>query len=351
MIDSNKMHQDFSHPKTPMQYLRIYLTGFAMGCADVVPGVSGGTIAFISGIYETLINAIKSFNLEAIRKALKFDIGGFIDHTALRFLIALALGIGTAVLLLANILSNLLETQPTFIFAFFGGLIIASILAIGFIVKWSPSALLAFALATVVAFTIVSLPRGDSTAESTSTETTTVAEATADKGDSAPVASETSSPVVLFFSGMIAICAMILPGISGSFILLILGQYAIILAGVKAFNFGVIIPVALGAVVGIIVFSRVLSWLLKTYGNLTIATLTGFMLGSLKLIWDNAQAGVVVVNPSGALDGGQIVLVLILIAVGFVVVSAIDHMQSGNNPAMRLVMPKKGQVAESAVQS
>ncbi|HRF98262.1 MAG TPA: DUF368 domain-containing protein, partial [Aggregatilineales bacterium] len=79
---SEKMHQDFSHPKTPFEYLRIYLTGFAMGCADIVPGVSGGTIAFISGIYETLINAIKSFNLGAIRKALKFDVAGFIDHTA-----------------------------------------------------------------------------------------------------------------------------------------------------------------------------------------------------------------------------------------------------------------------------
>lgn len=311
---TDKMHQDFSHPKTPFEYLRIYLTGFAMGCADIVPGVSGGTIAFISGIYETLINAIKSFNLEAIRKALKFDVGGFIDHTALRFLISLALGIGTAVLLLANFLSNMLDTQPTFVFAFFGGLIIASILAIGITVKWSLNATIAFFVTAVVAFIVVSLPAlGD--------------------GD--------HSTITLFLSGAVAICAMILPGISGSFILLILGQYEYVLGAVKSFNFGVIIPVALGCVIGIIAFSRLLSWLLKNYGNVTVAALTGFMLGSLKLIWDNASNGVPIVNPAGALDGGQIVLVVVLIAVGFVVVSLIDHLQSGNNPVMRLVMPKK----------
>lgn len=312
---TDKMHQDFSHPKTPLEYLRIYLTGFAMGCADIVPGVSGGTIAFISGIYETLINAIKSFNLEAIRKALKFDIGGFIDHTALRFLISLALGIGTAVLLLASFLDHQLETQPTFVFAFFGGLIVASILAIGITVKWSLNATIAFFITAVVAFIVVSLPQTG-------------------EGD--------HSTITLFLSGAIAICAMILPGISGSFILLILGQYEYVLGAVKEFNFGVIIPVALGCVVGIIIFSRLLSWLLKNYGNVTVAALTGFMLGSLKLIWDNASKGVEVVSPTTkVLDGSQIILVVVLMVVGFVVVSVIDHLQSGNNPVMRLVMPKK----------
>jgi putative membrane protein len=316
---TDKMHQDFSHPKTLVQYLRIYLTGFAMGCADIVPGVSGGTIAFISGIYETLINAIKSFNLGALRKALKFDIGGFVDHTALRFLITLLVGIGTAILLLANVLSGLLENQPTFIFAFFAGLIFASILAIGITVKWSIDAIIAFAVAAVAAFVIVSLPAlGD--------------------GD--------HSAITLFLSGAVAICAMILPGISGSFILLILGQYEYILNAVKNFrDFGnfiaVVVPVAVGCIIGIMIFSRVLSWTLKNYGNITIAVLTGFMLGSLKTIWDRAVEGVPIVNPSGALDGGQIVLVVILIAVGFVLVSLIDHMQSRNNPVMRLVMPKK----------
>jgi putative membrane protein len=317
MSDSTeKIHQDFSHPKTPFEYLRIYLTGFVMGCADIVPGVSGGTIAFISGIYETLINAIKSFNLTAIRKALKFDIGGFIDHTALRFLITLALGIGTAVLLLANLLSDLLENQPTYIFAFFAGLIIASILAIGITVKWGLPSLIAFIVGAVFAFVIVSLPEtGD--------------------GD--------HSTITLFLSGAVAICAMILPGISGSFILLILGQYKYILEAVKGFEFGVIIPVALGCVVGIIVFSRVLSWLLKNYVDVTVAVLTGFMLGSLKLIWDNATnaESVAKMNSSGALDGGQIVFALALMVAGFILVSLIDHMQSRDNPVMRLVLPKK----------
>lgn len=319
---TEKIHQDFSHPKTPLEYLRIYLTGFAMGCADIVPGVSGGTIAFISGIYETLINAIKSFNFTAIRKVLKFDIGGFIDHTALRFLITLALGIGTAILLLANLLSDLLENQPTYIFAFFAGLIIASILAIGITVKWALPSLIAFIIGAVFAFVIVSLPQtGD--------------------GD--------HSTIVLFLSGSIAICAMILPGISGSFILLILGQYKYILEAVKGFEFGVIIPVALGCVVGIIVFSRVLSWLLKNYVDVTVATLTGFMLGSLKLIWDNATnaESVAKMNTSGVLDSGQIIFALVLVVIGFIVVSLIDHLQSGENPVMRLVMPKKQTPAQA----
>jgi len=324
---TNKMHQDFSHPKTLMQYLRIYLTGFAMGCADIVPGVSGGTIAFISGIYETLINAIKSFNLTALRKALKFDIGGFVDHTALRFLIVLLLGIGTAFLLLANAMSYALEYQPTFLFAFFAGLIFASILAIGITVKWSMDAIIAFVVTTIAAYIIVSLPALNNTDHSTLT---------------------------LFFSGSIAICAMILPGISGSFILLILGQYEYILNVIKDFtqtrDFGtmlpVVVPVALGCIIGIMLFSRVLSWTLKNYGNITIAALTGFMLGSLKTIWDNAVAGVPVVNPSGVLDGGQIVLVVGLMIFGFVLVSVIDHMQSGVNPVMSLVLPKKQSEAQ-----
>jgi putative membrane protein len=313
---TEKIHQDFSHPKTPFEYLRIYLTGFAMGCADIVPGVSGGTIAFISGIYETLINAIKSFNLGAIRKALKFNVAGFIDHTALRFLITLALGIGTAILLLANLLSDLLENQPTYIFAFFAGLIIASILAIGITVKWSPTSIISFFIAAIFAFVIVSLPEtGD--------------------GD--------HSTIILFLSGAVAICAMILPGISGSFILLILGQYKFILEAVKDFQFGVIIPVALGCVVGIIIFSRVLSWLLKNYVDVTVAALTGFMLGSLKLIWDNATnaESITKMNSSGVLDGGQIIFAVVLMVVGFIVVSLIDHLQSGENPVMRLVLPKK----------
>lgn len=324
---TNKMHQDFSHPKTLMQYLRIYLTGFAMGCADIVPGVSGGTIAFISGIYETLINAIKSFNFTALRKALKFDIGGFVDHTALRFLIALLLGIGTAFLLLANAMSYALEFQPTFLFAFFAGLIFASILAIGITVKWSTGAIISFVGTTIAAYIIVSLPELNITDHSTLT---------------------------LFFSGAIAICAMILPGISGSFILLILGQYQYVLNAIKDFtqtrDFGamlpIVVPVALGCIIGIMLFSRVLSWTLKNYGNVTIAALTGFMLGSLKTIWDKAVAGVSIANPTGSLDIGQIALVIGLMIFGFVLVSLIDHMQSGVNPVMRLVLPKKQSEAQ-----
>jgi hypothetical protein len=144
--------QDLSKPKTPMEYIRLFFSGFAMGSADIVPGVSGGTMAFILGVYETLIDAIKSFNLDAIRLAIGFKLGELFEHIPIRFLIALGLGILSAILLLASLLEGWLETQPTLVFAFFGGLIIASIIAVGAKVTWSPSAWVALVVGTIVAF-------------------------------------------------------------------------------------------------------------------------------------------------------------------------------------------------------
>lgn len=300
-------HPDLGHPKTPWHYLRLYLTGFAMGCADIVPGVSGGTMAFISGIYETLINAIKSFDLNAIRLALRFDIKGFIEHTSLRFLITLMAGIGTAILLLSNIVHYLLENEPTFLFSFFAGLILASIVAIAFKVKWTTTRGIAFVVGAIVAFVIVGFSSGN-------------------EGD--------HSLPVLFISGAIAICAMILPGISGSFILLILGQYDYIITAIKDFDFPVIITVGLGIMVGIISFSHFLSWLLKHYEQVTIATLVGFMVGAMRMIWDEAVRGVEIVSDTGQLSGMQVVLIMMLIVIGFLLVSFIDHLQSRSNPIL-----------------
>lgn len=308
--------QDLSQPQSPLAYLRLFFSGFAMGAADIVPGVSGGTMAFILGVYETLINAIKSFNIQAIRLAIGLQIRELLDHIAFRFLVALGLGLLSAVFLLASLLQNWLQTQPTFVFAFFGGLIIASIIAVGAKVQWTIASIMTFVLGTVIAFVIVGLP--------------SVGE---QWGHGAPV---------LFFSGMIAICAMILPGISGSFILLILGQYDFILGAVKDRDILTIIIVGLGAVIGLLAFSRILSWLLRHYESATIAALVGFMLGSLRLIVHRAQY--VTTQENGITTESTInitpdmfLLAMVFLAIGFLIVTVIDHAQSRNNPLLRLL--------------
>lgn len=324
--------KDLSRPSTPMEYLRIFFSGFAMGSADIVPGVSGGTMAFILGVYETLINGIKSFNLEAIKKALAFfssdeDKPGFmdiVDHLHLRFLIALGFGLLAAVIALSSLLEEWLQTYPTYVFAFFGGLIIASVFAIGLKVKWSVASGISLLIGAVIAFFITNPELGT-------------------LGDTYGHGS-----LVLFFSGAIAICAMILPGISGSFILLILGQYDYVLGAVKERDIVSILFVAAGAGIGILIFSRILSWLLKHYENTTIALLVGFMVGSMRLIIFRATnlineetSEVMALN----LETNQIVIAVILAVVGFVIVNLLDHMQTRNNPLFR---PFWGKAVETA---
>ncbi|MFQ3674403.1 MAG: DUF368 domain-containing protein, partial [Aggregatilineales bacterium] len=283
--------KDLGHPRTPAEYARIYLTGFAMGSADIVPGVSGGTIAFIAGIYATLLNAIKSFDVEAIRLGVGLKFRELFEHIPVRFLITLLLGIGTAILLLANALGQALEDAPTFVFAFFGGLIVASIVAILPKVRWNAPSVIAFVVGAVFAFFLVGLN---------------------------PLEDADHSLPVLFFSGMVAICAMILPGISGSFILLILGQYQFILGAVRSFDILSVAMVGMGAIVGLLGFTRILSWLLKRHESVTIAALVGFMLGSLRKIWDESVAGLALVPSFGVAEAA---LLVGLIALGFLLVS------------------------------
>ena len=313
---------DLSQPRTLAQYLRLFLTGFAMGAADIVPGVSGGTMAFILGVYESLINSIKYFNIQALRLALSLKLARLFEHISLRFLLALGLGLLTAVLLLSSFLSATLddETGRALLFAFFFGLVLASILSIGVKVSWEASSALTFALGALAAFIIVNI---------------------------VPAQADHSTPM-LFVSGMIAITAMILPGISGSFMLLILGQYDYVLTAVSERDLQTVITVGLGAVVGIIAFSRVLSYLLAHYYNLTVALLVGFMAGSLWKIypWKEClesdldrhgdfrclvEANVV---PNPADD--SFALALLLMLAGFLLVNALDHMQTRANPFFRL---------------
>ena len=240
------------------EYLLLFSKGVAMGAADVVPGVSGGTIAFITGIYEELLNSIRSVNGEAVKLLLRFNIAGFWKHINGNFLVGLLSGIGFSILLLSRLVLYLLEFYPELLWSFFFGLIVASTVVVGKkITKWTPMVVLAFIVGAAVAYWVT-------------------------------IATPTQTPEsywFIFLSGAIAICAMILPGISGSFILVLLAKYEFILNAVKELKIATILTFGLGCVVGILSFSHVLNFMLKRYHNLTVALLTGFMLGSLNKVW------------------------------------------------------------------
>ena len=238
--------------------MAITLKGMGMGAADVVPGVSGGTIAFITGIYEELIDSIKSVNLQAVKKIFTGRIKGFWEHVNANFLLALVTGILISVLTLARALEYLLVNQPVLIWSFFFGLIIASAIVVARkITTWNAGTVIALIAGIVAAYFIT---------EITPAETT-------------------EAYWFIFLSGALAICAMILPGISGSFILLLLGKYQFVLGAVNQAKFDVIAVLGIGAIVGLLSFSNLLSWLLKKFHEVTIAVLAGFMIGSLNKIW------------------------------------------------------------------
>jgi len=236
----------------------VFLRGMAMGAADVVPGVSGGTIAFITNIYDELLGAINAVDHRLWRIWREGGFGALWSHVNGTFLLALVAGILVSVFSLARFISHALETYPEPVWGFFFGLILASVVHVARTVsRWRGGTWLALALGTAVAYAITVM---------------------------APVAVTLSLPV-FFFSGMLAICAMILPGISGSFILLLLGMYQPVLAAVKGFELAILTVFAAGCGLGLLAFSRVLWWLLHHYRDLTLALLTGFMVGSLNKIW------------------------------------------------------------------
>jgi len=239
-------------------YALISLKGIAMGAADVVPGVSGGTIAFITGIYEELVTTISNVDLSLIKTWKSKGFSSMWNQLNGSFLLALVIGIGISVLSLMKLMAYLLDTYPVMVWSFFFGLVLASVWYIGKqIPKWKLSYILGFIVATVVAYLITTLtPAG-----------------------------ETQSLLYLFFCGALAICAMILPGVSGAFILVLLGAYKHIIEAVSAFDIKVFLVVASGAVVGILSFSRLLKWLFQHYEYFTLAVLTGFVFGSLNKIW------------------------------------------------------------------
>lgn len=239
-------------------YLLTYLKGMAMGAADIVPGVSGGSIALITGIYQRLLDSINSINGENLSLLLKLEFKKFFKAVNGSFLLSLLLGIMTSVFTLSKLITYLMDEHPIPLWSFFCGLILVSaFIILKEIKRWHLGVVVALILGIVIAWWITSLP-------------------------------PTSSPDAIWFtfvSGAIAICAMILPGISGSFLLLILGKYEMILQAVSEKDIVTLGVFASGCIVGILSFSRLISFLLRKFYATTIGLLSGFMLGSINKLW------------------------------------------------------------------
>ncbi|MBA1274240.1 DUF368 domain-containing protein [Stutzerimonas azotifigens] len=302
--------------------LMLYAKGIAMGAADVVPGVSGGTVAFITGIYDELLRSISAVPNAAVQ-LLRGRVREAWQTANLSFLLILFGGVFTSIISLARLISYLLEHHPVPVWSFFFGLILVSVHIVAKdIGRWGTSRVVALLLGIAFAYWI------------------TVAE---------PV-QWGSDGLSLFLAGAIAICAMILPGISGSFILLLLGLYPVVLAAVKGFEAGILLTFLAGCVVGLLTFARLVSWMLKRWRDLTLAFLTGLMLGSLNKVWPwketltwrvNSQGEQVPllernISPGAFADitgqDPQLVLALMLAVVGVALVLGIEWIASRNQP-------------------
>ena len=238
--------------------LSLFAKGVAMGAANVIPGVSGGTIALITGIYERLINALKSGDITSVKLLLSGKFSDFWQRIDGRWLSILIAGVAISIVTLAKLFEYLLQHHEQLTMAFFFGLILVSIWYVAKRIEhWKPSVWVALAMGASVAILIATL---------------------------AP-ASENASFAYVFLCGVIAISSMILPGLSGSFVLIIMGNYALVLGAISTFSLSILLPMALGCIVGLIVFSHVLAWVFKHYQDHTLALMTGFVVGSLVVIW------------------------------------------------------------------
>ena len=322
------MDKSFKSNRSLTSYAGLWAKGVCMGAADVVPGVSGGTMAFILGIYQELIGSIRSVDTQFLRLVLT---GRFREAAArinLWFLVSVGAGIGTAIISLARLLSWLLENQPVYLWSFFFGLIIASVISVSKrLEKWTPSAFLwAGAGAAFTYFLVGIVP-----------------------------ANTPDAAWFLILSGAICICAMILPGISGAFILVLLGKYKFVLDAVHGFtgslkdalvllkhgqftdglaaisvhDFLTVFFVGIGAIIGILSFVRLLNYLFTKHHDLIIALLTGFMVGSLRKVWpwkEPLEHSTREINklPDGM--GGELFIAIILAVTGIIAVLLLDYL-------------------------
>ncbi|MFO8011192.1 MAG: DUF368 domain-containing protein [Dehalococcoidia bacterium] len=242
------------------EYFLLILKGMGVGAANVIPGVSGGTVALITGIFERLINSIKSFDFTAARLLLSGRFRDFATHTNLLFLTTVFIGVAIAIVALARILEPLFDDHPIYIWSFFFGLILASVYFVGKTVnRWSLRVIISFVAGAACALAVSLISN---------------------------MAGGNDAVWYVFICGIVAICSMILPGLSGSYVLLLMGNYElVVIDAVNEFDLGVLIPLIAGAIVGLVSFSRLLSWVFRTFRNMTIALLTGFIFGSLAMLW------------------------------------------------------------------
>lgn len=241
------------------EYIVLFFKGVGMGAANVIPGVSGGTIALITGIFEKLIHSIKSFDLAALKFLFSGKLKRFADHVNLDFLVAVFLGIAVSIFTLARLLGYLFDNFPVYIWSYFFGLIMASVYFVGRrIEKITAGVVLIFVAGTLIALAITLLTP----------------------------ATPNRDFYYLFLCGIVAICSMILPGLSGSFVLILMGNYELVFVqAVNELDGKILGPVILGAVIGLVAFSHLLSWIFRKFKDLTISLLTGFILGSLGVLW------------------------------------------------------------------
>ena len=288
-------------------YAVLTLKGMAMGAADVVPGVSGGTIAFIAGIYDELINSIKSINMHSLKLLFTGKIAAFWKAVNGNFLFALLLGIAISVFPLAKLITYLLLMEPVLVWSFFFGLVLASTWFVTKDIKgWNWKTVAGFVGGAVIAYYI------------------TVA-----------TPAETSTNLMfIFLCGAIAICAMILPGISGSFILVLLGKYFYVMEAVKTLDLVVLGVFAFGAALGITSFSRVLSYALKNFRNITLSVLSGFMLGSLNKVWPWKEVEKVVSDGHEVMiehniaPNTEVAEAVVLMLIGFILVYVLEKISA-----------------------
>ncbi len=319
-LSANPLASQSANPvksDSPKRLFGIYIRGIAMGAADIVPGVSGGTIALIAGIYERLINAISSIG-PSLWRVFRQD-GGIKGLVAVwrqvdaTFLLCLLLGIVTSFATLAGIIKHLLDNEPLLIWSFFFGLVAATVvILLTEIKRWNLARAALFGIGLVLAVTVSSLP----------------------------ILNTTPSLPYMFFAGAIAICAMILPGVSGSFILLLLGAYNAILEAVSTMNLTVIFTVMAGMATGLLLFTRILKWLLSHYYHATLALLTGFIAGSLVKVWPwkvdtlggLSPEAIINVAPWQYPTGAQWLTTIGLMLLGAILVSALSWWghQNGN---------------------
>ncbi len=267
-----------------IRYLILILKGVAMGAANIIPGVSGGTIALVTGIFEKLINSIKSFDQKAIKLVFTGKFREFASYVNLYFLLAVFFGIGISLFFFATLLQELYKIYPVYVLAFFFGLIMASVYFVGKrVTKWNFSVITVFIIGTAIAILISRFN---------------------------PL-SENDSIIYLIICGVVAVCSMILPGLSGSFVLILMGNYQLVMIdSIADLNLNILMPVVIGAIIGLITFSHLLSWIFRKFRNQTISFLTGFILGSLSVLWPWQKTipvvdslGNQIINKSGEIVG------------------------------------------------